>query len=168
MLVRVADELRGLIDDAIKQGWRVEPGSNGRVRWQAPDGVGLVFTPDRVRSGRDLVNIVASLRRAGLLLPERRARMRTQDKEEPMTTASKAVPSDNGKVTPQARPAATLAEVLLDAASKVDSLLRRNADLERENAELRHDLASARMRAEDVRREAMAAVERVLADRGVS
>ena len=85
-----------------------------------------------------------------------------------MPATRSASAQTNGAVAAEARPAITLAEVLLDAASKVDALLRRNGELERENAELRHELASARTRAEDVRREAMAAVERVLAERGVS
>jgi hypothetical protein len=164
----VADELRRLIDDAARQGWRVEPSSNGRLRWKAPDGVGLVFTPDRVGCGRDLANISARLQRAGLGLPERASRTRTRSKEGNMPATRNAATHTNGTVAAEPKPGSTLAEVLLDAASKVDGLLRRNAELERENGELRHELASARTRAADVRREALAAVERVLAERGVS
>src|SRR2546430_5660810 len=83
-----------------------------------------------------------------------------------MTTA-KAAASSNGARAAQAGPPSSLAEVLPDAAGKVDAVLRRNAELERENAELRHELASARTRAEDVRREALEAVNRVLSERGV-
>jgi hypothetical protein len=164
----VADQLRRLIEHAVSQGWRVEPHSNARLRWQAPDGGGLVFTPDRMGQGRDLTDIVVRLQRAGLRLRERQTRARGQREEEPMPATQKASAPPNGAVSSAATPGATLAEVLLDAASKVDGLLRRNAELERENGELRHELASARTRAADVRREALAAVERVLAERGVS
>ena len=67
--------------------------------------------------------------------------------------ATKSSSGPNGAVAAEAKPGMTLAELLLDAASKVDALLRRNDELERENGELRHELASARTRAEDVRRE---------------
>jgi hypothetical protein len=164
----VADELRPLIDHAVVQGWRVEPRPNGRLRWQSPNGVGLVFTPDRVGYGRDLANIVARLHRAGLQAPERAARTRARPKEDHMPATRRASAPTNGTITTEAEPGSTLAEVLLDAAGKVDALIRRNDVLERENAELRHELASARTRADDVRREALAAVERVLTERGVS
>src|SRR5262249_40565436 len=118
--------------------------------------------------GRDLVNVSARLQRAGLRLPERAPRVRSRPKEDVMPATKSSSGQTNGAVAAEAKPGMTLAELLLDAASKVDALLRRNDELERENGELRHELASARTRAEDVRREAMAAVERVLAERGVS
>ncbi len=85
-----------------------------------------------------------------------------------MPATRNASAETNGTIAAEAKPGATLAEVLLDAAGKVDALIRRNDQLERENAELRHELASARTRADDIRRDALAAVERVLAERGVS
>jgi len=163
----VSDELRRLIDHAERQGWRVEERSNGRLRWQAPHGTGQVFTPNRAHHGRDLANIVSDLHRAGLQTPDRAPRRHTQHKEEQMPVTRNGSAQPNAAVAAEAKPGATLAEVLLDAAGKVDALLRRNDELERENSELRHELASARTRAADVRRDALAAVERVLAERGV-
>jgi hypothetical protein len=84
-----------------------------------------------------------------------------------MITKEKAAPS-NGAITSQALAGVTLADVLLDAAGKVDSVLRRNIELERENNMLRQELASAHARADAVRREAMAAVDKVLSERGVT
>ena len=63
----------------------------------------------------------------------------------------------NGAVAAEAKPGATVAKMLLDAADKVDAPITRSGELERENSEPRHELASTRTRADDVHLEALAA-----------
>ncbi len=60
-------EIKELLAEAERQGWRVEKSPGGHWKLYAPNGRDLVVLPSTPSSSRTLANIVARMRRSGFI-----------------------------------------------------------------------------------------------------
>lgn len=62
-------EVREIVEEARRQGWRVEEGKRGHVKLFAPDGRTIVTLPSTPSDHRSLKNSIAEMRWAGFKWP---------------------------------------------------------------------------------------------------
>lgn len=65
-------EVRELVREAKRQGWRVEQLKSGHIRLYAPDGKHIVHVSGTPSDRRTLANTIADMRRYGFQWPPRR------------------------------------------------------------------------------------------------
>ncbi len=65
-------EIREIVEEAQRQGWRVRPLKSGHVLLLAPDGKSTATLPGTPSDWRSLKNAIAEMRRAGFRWPPKR------------------------------------------------------------------------------------------------